>query len=112
MNYYNPYIYNTSPGLFKSIFGSGASFGTFLSNTQKLISTINQAMPAIKQVTPIIKNAKTMFSVMNEFKKIDKPQTNQRNTFNNQLTTKSTNNINYNNKINEPIISSGPNFFI
>ena len=31
----------------------------------------NQAIPLVKQVKPVIGNAKTMFKIMNEFKKDD-----------------------------------------
>lgn len=81
MNYYNPYFYNipsaassaASPGLFKSLLGKGINWGSFLSNTQKVIGIANQAIPVVKQISPVMKNAKTMFKVMNEFKKVDTP---------------------------------------
>ena len=38
---------------------------------QKTLNIINQTIPVIKQVKPVVDNAKTMFRVMNEFKKID-----------------------------------------
>ena len=75
MNYYNPYFYNipnaaasaSSPGLLKSLFGKGINWGSLLSNTQKVIGIANQ------QISPVMQNAKTMFKVMNEFKKVDTP---------------------------------------
>ena len=80
MNYYNPYFmpyYGTaqaSTGLFSRLLG-GRSFNlsSILSGTGKVINFANPAIPLVKQINPVIKNAKTMFSVMNEFKKIDTP---------------------------------------
>lgn len=95
MNYYNPYFY-TMPyaqpqGLFSRIFG-GLSFGKILNGTERALNFANQAIPLVKQVKPIIGNAKTMFKIMNEFKKNE-----------NSGTTKisKTENTNYN----------GPKFF-
>ncbi|MDD3341290.1 MAG: VrrA/YqfQ family protein [Bacilli bacterium] len=81
MNYYNPYFYNipnaaasaSSPGLLKSLFGKGINWGSLLTNTQKVIGIANQAIPVVKQISPVMQNAKTMFKVMNEFKKVDTP---------------------------------------
>ena len=81
MNYYMPY-FNMSPsvapmisrgasrGLFSRLF-SGINWSSILSNTQKTLGIVNQAIPMVKQISPIMKNAKTMFKVMNEFKKVD-----------------------------------------
>ena len=41
----------------------------------KTLNVINQTLPIIKQASPIIRNTKTMFKVMNEFKKVDAPPT-------------------------------------
>ena len=87
MNYYNPYFStfpynytpfntiastNTSKGLLSSLFGGG-KFSTFLNGTQKTLNIVNQAIPLVKQMGPVVNNAKTMFRVMNEFKKVDVP---------------------------------------
>lgn len=74
MNYYNPYFY-TMPnppkaGLFKRIFGD-ISISNIINGTERAINLANQTIPLIKQVKPILGNAKTMFKVMNEFKKND-----------------------------------------
>ena len=76
MNYYNPYFY-TNPtvsmsrtGLFSRLF-SNFSFSKLLNSTQKALSFANQAIPFVKQVKPIIGNAKTIFKVMNEFKRAE-----------------------------------------
>ena len=83
MNYNIPY-YNMMPmaramtmplrgasgGLFSRLF-SGLNFSSILSNTQKTLNLVNQAIPIVKQINPFVKNAKTMFRVINEFKKVD-----------------------------------------
>jgi len=76
MNYY-PYL-NSVPfatpavktGLFKGIFG-GIKWSSIINGTQKTLGIVNQALPLIKQAGPVLNNAKTMFKVMNEFKKTD-----------------------------------------
>ncbi len=80
MNYYNPYfgIYPTAiparTGFLRSLFSGGRfSLSSLMSGTQRTLNLINQAIPVIKQVSPVMKNAKTMFKVMNEFKKTDTP---------------------------------------
>ncbi|MBS7020697.1 MAG: hypothetical protein KH135_02340 [Firmicutes bacterium] len=86
MNYYNPY-YQMYPyvaaapvkkGIFSSLTGGlkGINWGNILNNTQRTLNIVNQAIPAVKQITPVMKNARTMFQVMNEFKKVDTPTTN------------------------------------
>ena len=72
MNYYNPYMgypYMKTSGI--SGFFKNFSFGNLLNGTQKTLNLINQAIPIVRQIGPVMKNAKTMFRVMNEFKKVD-----------------------------------------
>lgn len=57
---------STTSGLLSKL-----SFSSILSGTTKALNFVNQAIPVVKQVSPIMKNAKTMFKVMNEFKKTD-----------------------------------------
>ncbi len=80
MNYYNPYFYTipmsvARPSLLASLRGAlgggRLTLGSVINGTQRTLGIVNQAIPIIKQVTPAIKNAKTMFRVMNEFKKVD-----------------------------------------
>lgn len=80
MNYYNPYfmpystITPTSTGLFSRLLGGGKlTLSSILSGTGKVVNFANQAIPLVKQINPVIKNAKTMFKVMNEFKKVEVP---------------------------------------
>ena len=114
MNFYNPYYYMapttfTQPkiGLLTRLFGqTGSSISSFLNGTQRVLSIANQTIPLVKQVKPIIGNAKTMFRVMNEFKKTEKNETNVEN--NNIIKDETVN--------NETIINNqnnlGPQFFI
>ena len=85
MNYYNPYfmmapVSNAARpgilGLLSSGAGRGFSLSSIISGTQKTLGLVNQAIPIVKQVAPVMKNAKTMFRVMNEFKKVDTPNNN------------------------------------
>lgn len=121
MNYYNPYFsypYMSAPsaassgGLFSNLFKNGINWSSILSGTQKTLNIANQAIPLVKQITPVMKNAKTMFSIMNEFKKVDTPPSNQETTSsqtNNKITEAKENEeeITYRN-----INNNGPTFFI
>lgn len=127
MNYYNPYFYSmpttlTTPkvGLFSRLLGrSGITFGGILNGTQRALNFANQAIPFVKQVRPMIGNAKTMFKVMNEFKRSEKPKQNSKvnvnNTTNidnntkNTQTVKSTIDTSQNNYVSN---NEGPTFFI
>lgn len=116
MNFYNPYYYSLPTNLVQpkvgflgKIFGkTGVSIGNFLSGTQKVLNIANQTIPLVKQVKPIIGNAKTMFKVMNEFKRVEIP--------NISVDTKNIeNNINddKNTKSNEYLTAQeGPTFFV
>lgn len=87
MNYYNPYFTSypyygamsgamnatSKTGLFSRLFGGGINFSSILSGTQKTLNIANQAIPLIRQMQPMMQNAKTMFKVMNEFKKVETP---------------------------------------
>lgn len=124
MNYYNPYFYSipssmmSSPkvGLFSRLFGGNFSFGTLINGTQKTLNFVNQVIPVVKQAKPMINNAKTMFKVMNEFKKTDKPKSSLNNKIiNSTNNTKKENtiNLNENKNINTNIdTNEGPKFFI
>lgn len=115
MNYYNPYIgmypYTASPattGLVSRALGtSGIKWSSILSGTQKVLGIANQAIPVIKQVKPVVNNAKTMFRVMNEFKKVDVPTTSTNSTVDteNEVENLEVENTSYQNQ-------NGPTFFI
>ena len=124
MNYYFPYnmmgypLLNAAPraagaGLFSRIFRNGINWGGILNGTQRTLSIINQTIPTIRQISPIVKNAKTMFKVMNEFKKVDSPSTSKQTTNDNSINK--SNNISDNTEIgtNAQLASyeDGPTFF-
>ena len=85
MNFGNPYYYNLPTnyiqpkiGLLGKLFGNtGVSISNFLNGTQKVLNIANQTIPLVKQVKPMIGNAKTMLKVMNEFKRVEKPLNNE-----------------------------------
>ena len=84
--YFTPYITQAPAraGIFNSLFRNTRSinWSSILNGTQKALNIANQAIPVIKQVTPMMQNAKTMFKVMNEFKKVETP--NEIKTLNNK----------------------------
>ena len=114
---YNPYYYMTpymaqTPirnGIFNGIFRNvrGINWSSILGGTQKALNIANQAIPVIKQITPMINNAKTMFRVMNEFKKVETPEVSNSDeqliVESNEPKNASVSNIDYN---------DGPTFFI
>lgn len=91
MNYYFPYAnipMASTPartGLLSRIFGNGINWSSILTNAQKALNIVNQTIPVVKQVKPVMNNAKTMFKIMNEFKKVET-------TSNKKVETTSTNN--------------------
>ena len=111
MNYYSPYFGYTpytapaSKGILSGILGGikGTNWSGILSNVQKTLGIVNQAIPMVKQVSPILNNAKTMFKIMNEFKKVDTPISNntesvvkENNKFNEESNKQDVNLNNYN----------------
>lgn len=110
----NPYMYQNlaRPGLLSRLFGGGSSaalggsaiksginWGSLLTNTQKSLGIINQAIPLVYQVRPIINNAKTMFKIAGAMKG-DSSNSNNRvtNNNNNSETSSNTNIIDTDNK--------------
>ena len=121
MNYYNPYFYTmpttlSTPktGFLSRIFGrSGVTLSGILNGTQRALNFANQAIPFVKQVRPMIGNAKTM----NEFKRAEKPKE-IKNVNNMSINTNNNKNINIienNNEINQnnyTTTENGPIFFM
>ncbi len=95
--YNNPFLYQRA-GLFSRLFGAGAlrriNWGSLLSNAQKSLGIINQAIPIVYQVKPIINNAKTMFKIADAMK--DTTTSNSSNTT--DTTSAMNNNIENDNK--------------
>ena len=111
MNFSNPYYYSiplsyVEPkiGLLGRLFGkTGVTISGFLNGTQRVLNIANQTIPLVKQIKPVIGNAKTMFKVMSEFKKVEKPVIKENNI---TIDNSNSNNIEKTNKI-----GSGPTFF-
>ncbi len=119
MNFYNPYFYSnpitnaatsnlTRPGLFRSLFSRGLgnfSLANLLNGAQRTLNVANQSINLVRQVHPMINNAKTMFKVMNEFKKDDNASLKKPTNFENKVST------NDSEVIETPSSFSGPTFF-
>ena len=109
--YNNPYFYQSiaKPSLLSRLFGGtggtaalrGASrlnWGTILSNTQKSLGIINQAIPIVYQVKPMIENAKTMFKIASAVKDTDVSTISNNNNNNNSNSNVTSQNNESNNK--------------
>ena len=59
-SYTNPSFIKNSISFLKSI-----SWGSFLDGTSKTLGVINQAIPIVYQVKPLVNNAKTLFKISN-----------------------------------------------
>ena len=99
MNFY-PYNYYSPRTPKASLFGGLKKYNwnNFLNGTGKTLNVINQAIPIIYQVRPILNNAIKMFRVMNAVRSTDdKNVSNTSKTYNTSSTSKkvnvSTNNI-------------------
>lgn len=77
MNFYNPYLYSLPVETASSSLLSRISLSSIINGTSKTLNLVNQAIPVFKQMSPIVKNAKTIFNVMNEFKKTDEESINE-----------------------------------
>ena len=80
-----PYNYPKPPGIISNF--KRMNWSHLLNSTQKTLSIINQAIPVIYQIKPLINNAKTAFKVVNAIKEDTKKEeikeniTNKRNSF-------------------------------
>ena len=114
VNYYNPYILYPytigTPQVTSGILGKGNfSFSSLLNGAQKTLNFVNQTIPVVKQVTPMVQNAKTMFKLMNEFKKIESPTSSESKDL---KTTQPTKNNTAKEENDYNYITNGPTFFI
>ena len=111
--YNNPFIYQSlyRPSLIARLFGGasaargiagGINWGNILSNTQKGLGIINQAIPLVYQIKPIISNAKTMFKIADAIKDGDSSYNNTKNTTSSNIEIDSSNS-NYSTTTNKPI---------
>lgn len=99
-----------------SVAKSGINWSSLLSNTQKTLGIINQAIPAFYQIKPIFSNMKTMFKVVNEINRTPSESTNinnYNNTNENISTSKTTTNNVSNNELNNSYEQEdAPTFFV
>lgn len=102
--------------LFQRLGSRGFNLSSILTNTQKTLGVINQAIPVVKQAGPMVNNMKTMFKLAGAFKdETDKnkqkkiePITNDNisnSPYTNANNVNNINNYSYN-------TSNGPEFFI
>ena len=84
-----PYQY-VRPSLFSRglSFTKGINWSNLLDGTQKTLGVINQVIPIVYQVKPIISNARTMFKIADELKS---PGTSKTNTSAKVTSTTNTN---------------------
>lgn len=71
--YNSPFLYQNmyKPSIFSRLFRGGISsinWSNILNNTQKSLGIINQAIPLVYQIKPIVNNAKTMFKIAGAIK--------------------------------------------
>jgi len=86
------------------------NLGSILTNTQKTLNIVNQAIPLVYQVKPIVDNAKTMFKIMGAVKE-DETSSPIRN--NKKINNSPNKNINNNPTVIETYNNSNqPKFFI
>ena len=94
--YANPSLISRGLSLLKTI-----KWGEFIDGTQKTLGVINQAIPIVYQVKPIVNNAKTLFKIANVVNSNTPTQSNQQSNIN-SMNNNTSSNIS-NNHNNSPI---------
>ncbi len=89
---------------FQSFPRRSINWNNILNNTQRTLGIINQAIPIVYQVRPLINNARTLFRVASAINDNDEDETD--NNISNE------NNYNSNNLYNEKKDSNGPIFYL
>ena len=82
----------------------GINWATLLSNTQKTLNIVNQAIPIVYQVKPFMNNARTILRVVNELGKSTRSTTPSNNN--------TISNVNNNQTLSSDYDSNQPVFFI
>ena len=103
--------------LFQKLGSRAFNLSSILTNTQKTLGVINQAIPIVKQAGPMVNNMKTMFKLAGAFKDETDKNTPKKIEFitNNNISHNPSNiNANNSNNINNYSYntSNGPEFFI
>lgn len=65
----NPVYVGAKPSLFKSL--TNIKWGALLTNTQKTLNVINQAIPVYYQIKPVWQNIRSFGHIMSAFNKND-----------------------------------------
>ena len=73
---YNPYNAWQMP---MQMAKKSIDWATILNNTQKTLGIINQAIPIVYQVKPLVTNAKTLFKIAGAINQDDEQQVNNNN---------------------------------
>lgn len=82
----------------------GINWNNILNNTQRTLGIINQAIPIVYQVKPLLTNARTLFRVASALNSNDEDETTNDETSNNNYSE----NISYETKKD----SNGPIFYL
>ena len=108
------YAYPKSVGLLAGL--KKINWGSFLSNTQKTLNIVNQTIPLVYQVKPLVNNAKTVFKIIGAVKSDNDNTSKTENTVQNNVnnTNNTTNNTSNNtsSNISNYRNDNQPNFFI
>ena len=91
------------------------NWGGLINNTSKTLGIINQTIPLVRQVGPMVGNMRSMLKIASAFKdETDTPSTSNQNITKNQ--PQNTNSTTYDNKKEEKIVdyttNDSPTFFI
>ena len=97
---YNQY-YNDM-GMWNEVPKRGINWNNILNNTQRTLGIINQAIPIVYQVKPLLNNAKTLFRVASAINSNDEEEIN----------VETTNNDYSNTSYEEKKDSNGPIFYL
>lgn len=96
---YNDYYGNIPNQMWHGLPKRSFNWNNILNNTQRTLGIINQAIPLIYQVKPLVTNAKTLFRVANAI--------NEKDDVNNEEIKET-----YNNSYKEEKDSNGPIFYL
>lgn len=108
-NYYPYQNFGYRQGLFSALRGK-FNWSSILSNTQKTLNIINQAIPVFYQIRPIWNNTKTIFKIMNAVKDDDNSKTVTRDNTNKNITNHINDNVKDNNTNHS--FDNAPSFFL
>jgi len=106
-NNFYPYQAASKGGLFSLLKGK-VNWSNLLSNTQKTLNIINQAIPVFYQIKPAWNNTKTIFKIMGAIKDDDKSKVQANN--NNKVPIKK--HVNDNTIQSNTTYDNVPNFFL